>query len=177
MKKSNIYTILFCLIICVFLGYVLMTSEVLGIELEQDYKADFGPFVGELYFDDMVSHSSIFCNKHGSPFFVKKKNKIDITGWVKIGTADKVIVNKTIEGYSNELDKYNAPPVGTTIPDNDPRRILIAGPVTHGQCGEATYELKITATAYSGSVKSSSVITACSPKSAMGASRDRKSVV
>ena len=172
MKKSNIYTILFCLIICVFLGYVLMTSEVLGIELEQDYKADFGPFVGELYFDDMVSHSSIFCNKHGSPFFVKKKNKIDITGWVKIGTADKVIVNKTIEGYSNELDKYNAPPVGTTIPDNDPRRILIAGPVTHGQCGEATYELKITATAYSGSVKSSSVITACSPKSAMGASSD-----
>ena len=78
MKKSNIYTILFCLIICVFLGYVLMTSEVLGIELEQDYKADFGPFVGELYFDDMVSHSSIFCNKHGSPFFVKKKNKIGL---------------------------------------------------------------------------------------------------
>lgn len=163
MRKNNICTILFCLVICIFLGYVLIYSEVFGIELEQNYIADFGPFVGELYFDAMVDHSSIFCNGHGIPFFVKKKNKIDITGWVKFGGGTQKIVNKTIEDFSNNLDKYNA---GTTITDGDPRKILIAGPVEHGECGTASYDLKITATSYSGSAKSASIITACSPKSA-----------
>lgn len=170
MRKNNICTILFCLMICVFLGYVLIFSEVFGIELEQNYNDNFGPFVGELYFDDMVNHSSIFCNGHGTPFFVKKKTRIDITGWVKFGGTQKT-VSKTIEGFSDELDKYNAPPDGTTIPDNDPRKVLIAGPVSHGECGSATYNLKLTATSYSGS-GTTTIAAACSPKTATVSSTD-----
>lgn len=158
MRKNNICTILFSLVICVFLVGILISSEVFGIELEQDYDADYGSFVGELYFDDMIFHSSIFCNKHGMPFFYNKKlTKLQITGYVEINGIPRG-VNIDIDG---EHDVF---PEGT-------KTFYAFGPLGHYEdvgpmgCGPlGNYQLTITAIDYRGR-GSKSVYAACQPES------------
>lgn len=82
--KKNTRLILFSLTILIFLICTLISAEVFGIDIEQDYDSDFGKkFVGEYYIDTTSAHSALFCNKHGMPFFNKRDLivKLDVNIW------------------------------------------------------------------------------------------------
>ena len=73
MRKDNIKTSI-GLIICfvVFVILINISPRVYSTSLETHYTADYGRFEGELYFETLRGHSSLFCNKHGTPFFIKE---------------------------------------------------------------------------------------------------------
>lgn len=83
MRKDNI-KISIGLIICfvVFVILINISPRVYSTSLETHYTADYGRFEGELYFETLINHSSLFCNKHGSPFFIKRETKVLLEGQV-----------------------------------------------------------------------------------------------
>ena len=83
MRKDNIKTSI-GLIICfvVFVILINISPRVYSTSLETHYTADYGRFEGELYFETLRGHSSLFCNNHGAPFFIKRKTKILLEGQV-----------------------------------------------------------------------------------------------
>ena len=76
MRKDNIKTSI-GLIICfvVFVILINISPRVYSTSLETHYTADYGRFEGELYFETLRGHSSLFCNHHGAPFFFFFKTK------------------------------------------------------------------------------------------------------
>lgn len=88
-KIKTIIVGIFCLI--VFIILVNISSNVYSTSLETNYTADYGTFEGELYFNVLRDHTSLFCNKENTPFFFKRDTRIVLSGSVN-GTPFSVDV-------------------------------------------------------------------------------------
>lgn len=104
MKKFIKY-ILALLIIVIATYLMINISNVLAIELTQEYSADRGPYNGELYFDSLVWSSAMFCNQHGGPYFNKADTKIVVSGSV----GGKSVSADVTEGGSFTLRSASHP--------------------------------------------------------------------
>lgn len=135
---KDMIKVLFSLILAIFLIYILVSSNVFGVELIQDYSADAGPFVGEKYYmADMIPPSAIFCDGYGEPFFDKKELKVMVTGTVN---GDGVAQDVTQPGTYTIWSK------------------------SHPECSGSSYSLTVTSVSYSG-MDVGMIVAQCQPTS------------
>ncbi len=136
-KIKTIIVGILCLI--VFIILVNISSNVYSTSLETSYSADYGTFIGELYFGTLRDHSSLFCNQEGTPFFFKRTTKIVLSG--------------SVNGYSFSVDVTSG------------GRYTIWS-VGHGSCTYSnSVDMELNAETYSGKGLSP-IDSACSPTKA-----------
>lgn len=134
-------------IVTVFLALLVSVNESLArVPLETTYSADRGSFTctreeDSLYFKELRDSTSMWCNQHGGPMFLKKDAKVTLTG--------------TVNGES----------VSETLSNSEGTH-TITWTFDHGDCfdGDPSYSLKLNAIQYSGD-NTNSIPAACGPKS------------
>lgn len=133
-KIKTIIVGILCLI--VFIILLNISSNVYSTSLETSYSADYGPFIGELYFETLRDHSSLFCNREGTPFFIKRTTKVVLSG--------------SVNGKSFSVD----------VTSGGSRTIWSVG---HGSCTYSqSVDMELNAVTYPG-MGLSSIESACSP--------------